>query len=108
MGRMARAGASRSGRKTQPPGRYFAELSRLAMTVPMGNYRAPMRSWGFIEPKWWRNHLHTHTFYEVCYAYAGMGTFAINGKVHEVRKGHVFVAKPGEPHEIISSRAKPL
>jgi AraC-like DNA-binding protein len=91
-----------------PAGRFFAELSRLAMTVSLGSYRAPMRYWGYIEPRWWRNHLHTHTFYEVCYAFAGKGTFAIHGKVHEVRKGQLFLAKPGEAHEIIANRADPL
>jgi AraC-like DNA-binding protein len=78
------------------------------MTVCLGSYRTPMQYWGYIEPRWWRNHLHTHTFFEICYAFAGKGTFAIGGDVHKVRRGQVFVARPGEAHEIISNRSDPL
>jgi AraC-like DNA-binding protein len=78
------------------------------MTVPLGSFRAVMQYWGYIEPRWWRNHLHTHSFYEVCYVFAGKGMFTIGGAVHEVRKGQVFIAKPGEAHEIIANRSDPL
>lgn len=86
----------------------ITELRGLSLTVPLGGFAARIRGWGFYEPKWWRNYLHVHSFFEVCYAYAGRGLFRINGADYEVAAGQVFVAKPGEPHEIISSQDDPL
>lgn len=87
---------------------HFTDLRRLSLTVPLGGFSARIRGWGFYESAWWRNYLHIHSFFEVCYAYAGQGLFRINGADYSVRAGEVFVAKPGDPHEIISSEAAPL
>jgi AraC family L-rhamnose operon transcriptional activator RhaR len=86
----------------------FTDLGQLPVTVRLGSYTAQALNWGFIEPRWWRNFLHTHSFFEICYAYAGRGTFQMLGKTYQVKAGDVFVAKPGEPHEIISDRRQPL
>ena len=86
----------------------FTELRSLPLTVPLGGFSARIRGWGFYEPQWWRNYLHIHSFFEVCYAYAGHGLFHINGADHEVAAGQVFVARPGETHEIISATDDPL
>jgi AraC-like DNA-binding protein len=86
----------------------FTELNALPIALRLGSFKAEMIYWGFFSPKWWRNYLHTHSFYEICYAYAGTGTFEMLGKVQRVRAGDVFIAKPGEPHEIICSRENPL
>jgi len=64
--------------------------------------------WGFIEPRWWRNYLHSHSFYEICYAFAGEGVFRINDIDHKINSGDLFIARPGEAHEIISSRRRPI
>jgi AraC family L-rhamnose operon transcriptional activator RhaR len=93
---------------TTIPGEHFTELRSLSLTVPLGGFSAQIRGWGFYEPAWWRNYLHIHSFFEVCYAFAGRGLFHINGHNHEVAAGQVFVARPGEPHEIISSEEEPL
>jgi AraC family L-rhamnose operon transcriptional activator RhaR len=58
--------------------------------------------------KWWRNYLHVHSFVEVCHVSKGSGTFWINGKKHKVSAGDTFIAKPGQPHEIVSARRDPL
>lgn len=39
---------------------------------------------------------------EVCLAYAGSGTFTVEGTAHPVAAGELFVARPGEVHEIVS------
>lgn len=66
-----------------------------------------MLYWGVLGEKLWRNYLHAHSFFEVCYAFAGAGTFRIGDEkpvVHRVRTGDVFIAKPGQTHEIVSAR----
>ena len=86
----------------------FTELRSLSLVVQVGGFTSQMRGWGFFEPEWWRNYLHVHSFFEVCYAFAGRGLFHINGVDYTVQAGDVFVAKPDEPHEIVSSDTDPL
>ena len=86
----------------------FTDLNQLAVCFQLGTFTCEVQNWGFFEPHWWRNHLHLHSFFEVCYAYAGRGTFRIQGQDYQVQAGEAFVAKPGEPHEIISSQDDPL
>jgi AraC-like DNA-binding protein len=80
----------------------------LPISVRLGQYSAHPIYWGFFKPKWWRNYLHTHSFFEVCYAYSGRGTFRVMNSELAVKSGDLFVAKPSEPHEIVSDRTKPL
>ena len=89
-----------------PPG--FHELNKLALAFPLGSFRCEMIYWGWLGDKFWRNYMHVHTFYEICYAFEGAGTFETGGDLYRIKPGEVFVAKPREEHEIISSRAKPL
>jgi AraC family L-rhamnose operon transcriptional activator RhaR len=86
----------------------FTDLRSLTLAPKLGSFAARIRGWGFFEPQWWRNYLHIHSFFEICYAYQGRGLFRINGVDYTVQAGEVFVAKPGEPHEIISSEDDPL
>jgi len=86
----------------------FLQLSQLPVAVRLGRFDAEILYWGFFEPRWWRNFLHTHSFFEICYAYAGQGVFRMLGVDRKVRAGDLFVARPTEPHEIISSRKRPL
>lgn len=64
--------------------------------------------WGFYPRRYWRNSLHTHSYHEVCLAWTGEGRFTVDGSDHAVRKGDVFLARPGQVHEIVSSRRRPL
>ncbi|UFU08291.1 AraC family transcriptional regulator [Ruania halotolerans] len=64
--------------------------------------------WGHYSPEYWRNYLHTHSYYEVCLAYSGAGTFTVDGVDHAVRTGDLFLARPGDVHEIVSDLAMPL
>jgi len=86
----------------------FSELDHVPVSVSLGSYRADAIYWGVLGRKWWRNFLHAHSFFEVCYVFHGRGSFTINSKRHPISAGNVFVAKPNEPHEIISSRKDPL
>jgi mannose-6-phosphate isomerase-like protein (cupin superfamily) len=87
---------------------HFADLARTKVSFRIGSYRADMLYWGVIGARYWRNWLHAHSYIEVCYAYRGRGTFRILDAERRVRAGDVFVAKPREHHEVISSRAAPL
>ena len=86
----------------------ITDLRQLTINLRMDGFTADILGWGFYESEWWRNYLHEHSFFEVCYAYAGRGRFRINGMDTTVQAGDVFVAKPGEPHEIVSSKNDPL
>ena len=87
---------------------HFADLARTKVSFRIGSYRADMIYWGVIGARWWRNWLHAHSFVEVCYAYRGRGTYRILEHERRVHAGDVFVAKPREHHEVISSRSSPL
>lgn len=65
-------------------------------------------SWGFYRPEVWRNYWHTHSFYEVCLAYAGGGSFQVGDRSVPISAGTVFLARPGELHQIIADPAAPL
>ena len=84
----------------------FSSFHSCRSPITLSRWSAEILYWGFFEPKWWRNYLHTHSFFEICYAYAGEGTFRMNGADYKIRAGDVFVAKPTEPHEIVSSQRK--
>ena len=86
----------------------FTDLNLLSLSLRFGSFTCELLNWGFFEPRWWRNYLHVHSFFEVCYAYQGRGTFRIGDQVFSVQSGDVFVARPGEAHEIISSHDEPL
>jgi AraC family L-rhamnose operon transcriptional activator RhaR len=86
----------------------FFELDRLHVSVRLGSSRADLLYWGVLGQKWWRNYLHAHSFFEICYAFAGRGAFRMLGKDYQVKAGDLFVARPGETHEIVSSRSQPL
>jgi AraC-like DNA-binding protein len=87
----------------------YANLNKLGLKLQLGSFSSEVISWGFIDhTRWWRNYMHVHTYYEVCYAYSGEGTFEMLGTVYDVKAGDVFVAKPSEEHEIISSKTDPL
>jgi AraC-like DNA-binding protein len=90
------------------PHHRFTDLNDIPLVLTVDSSVIEIQNWGFIEPSRWRNYLHVHSFVEVCYAFAGRGTFRILDRDHEVRAGDVFVAKPGEPHEILSSNDAPL
>lgn len=90
------------------PRHCFVDLNEVALSLTLGGFRADVLNWGFLEPRWWRNYLHRHSFFEICYVFAGRGTFRCLAIDYAVQAGDLFVAKPGEPHEIISSDDDPL
>ncbi|GAA1485507.1 helix-turn-helix domain-containing protein [Brachybacterium fresconis] len=86
----------------------FVDLAGLLVTGEVDEFTVDYLSWGFYEPSIWRNHPHTHSFYEVCLAYSGSGTFTVEEAEHRVQTGDVFIARPGEVHEIIADPAEGL
>jgi AraC family transcriptional regulator of arabinose operon len=71
-------------------------------------FHADFLSWGHYRPEYWRNYWHTHSFHEVCLAYSGEGRFNSGSALYDVTPGSVFLARPGDVHEIESSHASPL
>lgn len=90
------------------PRHRFKDLNNLPLTIELGSYSSEMLYWGFFEPIYWRNYRHVHSFFEVCYAYQGQGQFRIGSETIDVSGGDLFIARPNEPHDIISSNTDPL
>lgn len=78
----------------------FGDLIRLPVQMTVGGHLARFVSWGHIPPQPWRNYPHVHSFYEVCYAYSGQGSFTSRNVHHRVQAGELFLARPGDVHEI--------
>ncbi|MET1006380.1 MAG: AraC family transcriptional regulator [Propionibacteriaceae bacterium] len=73
------------------------------------DFVADFVSWGFYDSRSaWRNYWHVHSFYEVCLAFSGHGRFRIGRQDLRVGVGDVFLARPGEVHEIESDATDPL
>ncbi len=51
------------------PSPRFTELGQLPISMPIGGHELTILYWGFFEPSFWRNYLHTHSFYEINYIY---------------------------------------
>ncbi len=91
------------------PRHRFKDLNLLSSrSFHIGSFSGQLLRWGFLPAAPWRNYLHRHSFFEVCYGFQGRGIFRIWGADYAVQAGEVFVARPGEPHEIIAADADPL
>lgn len=86
----------------------FDDLTGLLQAGEVDGISIDFLSWGFYAPHVWRNHPHTHSFHEVCLAYAGSGAFTVDGVEQRVSAGSVFLARPGEVHEIVSDPVEGL
>lgn len=86
----------------------FTGLNQLSLSLRLGSFSSEIANWGLFEHDWWRNYLHTHSFFEVCYAFAGSGRFSLGQVDYTVQAGDVFIARPGDIHEIISDEQTPL
>ena len=84
------------------------QLNQIPIHIQTKDFVSELLWWGLYEDAWWRNYLHVHSFYEICYAFAGRGTFFINNHHHTVQAGDLFIAHPHRYHEIISSEESPL
>jgi len=86
----------------------FNDISHLKIATTVGGVRAELLYCGVLGGRWWRNYLHVHSFVESCYVAAGAGTFSIAGRKYDLGPHDLFIARPGQPHEIVSSRGDPL
>lgn len=88
---------------------HFTDLNQMKLELPLEGAEVEFLYWGFFDGvEWWRNYLHLHSFFELCFVLQGEGKFRINHTKHHVKQGDLFLARPEERHEIISSREKPL
>ncbi|MEM8862903.1 MAG: AraC family ligand binding domain-containing protein, partial [Chloroflexota bacterium] len=90
------------------PRHQYTDLRSLALKVEIPGVISNLLGWGVFEPKWWRNFKHTHSYFEVCYAYAGSAHFHINGDRLPIQQNDLFVARPGDLHEIITAQGSEL
>ncbi|GAA3131175.1 AraC family transcriptional regulator of arabinose operon [Kribbella aluminosa] len=86
----------------------FVDLAGLLESCEVDGFRADFLSWGHYQPEYWRNYWHSHSFHEVCLAYSGEGRFNNGSVQYDVVPGSVFLARPGDVHEIESSHLSPL
>lgn len=87
----------------------FTNLNTLKLNFNLDEYQGEFLYWGYYNgQQWWRNYLHSHSFYEVCFVLDGQGDFLINDEIFKIKKGDLFIAKPNELHEIISSKENHL
>jgi AraC-like DNA-binding protein len=86
----------------------FVDLAGLLESCEVDGFRADFLSWGHYRPEYWRNYWHSHSFHEVCLAYCGEGRFDSGSVRYDVVPGSVFLARPGDVHEIESSHSSPL
>ncbi len=86
----------------------FADLTGLLESCAVDGSQVDFLTWGHYRPEYWRNYWHSHSFHEICLAYRGAGRFSSGRARYEVGRGSVFIARPGDVHEIESSRAEPL
>lgn len=96
MSELARAGAA------------IPLLGGVRLGVTLAGRRVEFVDWGFYPPEPWRNFWHSHSYFELCYAYAGRGTFRTGAQQHPVAAGDLFVARPGDVHEITTDARDPL
>ncbi len=85
-----------------PASTRLRDLTGLSLSLSLGQYQSTLLYWGDVLPGTWRTPWHTHPFVEVCYAFAGRGTFRIHDEEHLVQAGDMFVARSGEVHQIVS------
>jgi AraC family L-rhamnose operon transcriptional activator RhaR len=86
----------------------LVDLNATRIAVRLAGYRAEFLNWGYFAARPWRNYPHSHSFFEICFAYSGRGTFVNRDLAHQVQAGDLFVARPGELHQIISDDTEPL
>ncbi|MFC6155928.1 helix-turn-helix domain-containing protein [Kribbella jiaozuonensis] len=86
----------------------FVDLAGLLESCEVDGFHADFLSWGHYRPEYWRNYWHTHSFHEVCLAYSGEGRFNSGSVQYDVAPGSLFLARPGDVHEIESSHSAPL
>ncbi len=79
---------------------------RIGLTL--GGRSIDFVDWGFYPPSRWRNYRHSHSYFEVCFAYAGEGRFRWQDSEFAVGPDVAFVARPGDLHEIDASTSDPL
>ena len=113
----SRIKTSRDKKKHSPPietftrqesHKSFREGNFLPIILNFGNYRCEILGWGVYERRWWQNCLHRHSFFETVYIFRGRGKFRIHGKDIPIKAGQLFIARPGELHEIIPSWKHPM
>ncbi|MEY9931314.1 AraC-like DNA-binding protein [Catenulispora sp. GP43] len=76
--------------------------------VRLAGRRIEFVDWGFYAPEPWRNFPHVHSCYELCYTYAGHGTFRVGGTERPVGPGELFLARPGDVHDIVADDEDPM
>jgi AraC-like DNA-binding protein len=57
--------------------------------------------WGVV-PEHYDNHVHRHSFFEICYVMQGEGSYSENDCTYPLTEGTIFISRPGIWHQIRS------
>ena len=84
---------------------WLERLNRGPATLSLGQGTVEVLSWAY-RPHLPDNSLHRHTFFEVCLmGDYGAGEFTVQDKVHPLRPGDLFIARPGVVHQIRNTQS---
>lgn len=71
--------------------------------MPLGQGTVELLQWAYA-PHLADNRPHRHTFFEVCLVGEyGAGEFIVQGHVHQIGPGDLFIARPGVIHQIVNT-----
>ncbi|WP_152394160.1 AraC family transcriptional regulator [Paenibacillus guangzhouensis] len=74
-------------------------LNEIATVLQTSDACFKVHYWG-INPQLFDNPVHKHSFFEVCYVLAGVGTYMDDGVEYQLRSGAHFCSRPGVTHQI--------
>ena len=80
----------------------YTDLRAAEIELTLDNIHSRIIGWGYYDPSPWRNYQHTHSFYEVCFVYAGEGVFRHKNQNYPIKLNDLFLARPNDLHEIQS------
>jgi hypothetical protein len=76
-------------------------LNMYPLTLKGAEVTFRVHYWGGVQ-KLYKNPVHMHSFFEICYILDGIGTYMENGKLYSLKKGVMFLSRPQIKHQILS------
>ncbi|TVY07992.1 AraC family transcriptional regulator [Paenibacillus cremeus] len=78
-----------------------ALLNQVAIDLSGDTASFLVHYWGVV-PKHYDNHVHRHSFFEVCYVMHGEGNYSDHDCIYPLSTGTMFISRPGIWHQIRS------
>ena len=83
-------------------------LRPFAVETQVAGFRAWISLGNYMNFAGGRNGRHRHSYYEVCLVLGGKGRFDAGRGTWPLGPGDLFIARPGDIHEIVSAQRPPL